>query len=40
MAMTPTNVDNEASGASARHFYNASHDGDDDSNYGNDDDEC
>jgi hypothetical protein len=34
------NVDDKASGASARHFYIASRDGNDDSNYGNDDDKC
>jgi hypothetical protein len=38
--MMATNVNNEASGVSARHFYIALHDGDNDSNYGNDDDEC
>jgi hypothetical protein len=36
-AMTTTNVDDEASGVSARHFYIALHDGNNDSNYGNDD---
>jgi hypothetical protein len=38
--MTTTSVDNEASGASARHFYIALRDSDNDSNYGNGDDEC
>ncbi len=39
-AMTMTNVNNEASGTSAQHFYIASRDGNDDNNYGNDDDKC
>jgi hypothetical protein len=39
-AMMTTNVDDEASGACARHFYIALHDGDNSSNYGNDDDKC
>ncbi len=38
--MTTTNVYDEALGTSARHFYIALRDGDDDNNYGNDDDEC
>ncbi len=33
--MTTTHVDDEASCTSARHFHNASRDGDDDNNYGN-----
>jgi hypothetical protein len=40
MAMTTTNVDDEALGASARHFYIASRDGNNDSNYGDDNNEC
>jgi hypothetical protein len=38
-AMMTTNVDDKASGASARHFHIASRSGHD-SNYGNDDDKC
>jgi hypothetical protein len=39
-AMMSTNVDNKASGASAQHFYIAPRDGNDDNNYGDDDDKC
>ncbi len=39
-AMTMTNIGDEASDASARHFYIASRDGNDNSNYGDDDDKC
>jgi hypothetical protein len=40
MAMMTTNVDGKALGASARNVYIASRDGNDDSNYGDDDNEC
>jgi hypothetical protein len=39
-AMMMTNVDDEALGASAWHFYIMSCDGADNNNYGNDVDEC
>jgi hypothetical protein len=38
--MMTTNVNDEASGASARHFYIALRNGNDDSNYGSDDNKC
>jgi hypothetical protein len=40
MAMTTTNVNKEALGVSARHFYIASCDSDNNSNYGDDDNKC
>ncbi len=39
-AMMTTNVHDEASGASTRHYYIASRNGNDDSNYGDEDNEC
>jgi hypothetical protein len=38
--MTTANVDDEALGVSARHFYIALRNSNDDNNYGYDDDEC
>ena len=39
MAMMTTKVDDKASGASARHFHIVLRNGNNDSNYGNDDNE-
>ena len=38
--MMMANVNDKASGTSARHFHNVLRNGNDDSNYGNDDNEC
>jgi hypothetical protein len=40
MAMMMTNVKDDASCVSARHFHISLRNSDNDNNYGNDDDEC